>query len=140
MPAGCACVRKLLSVGAIDEENAKPLSELGLLTNLRVRRGVKKSLTIRKVVKCREEEAYLRAMAEQGTEDFPPYAIDPDVDAFYIPESQRIFAEMKFRKAGSSWGTFVLVTLLSFVLLIALLIAVPEILRLLDDLAGALAG
>ena len=52
-------VRALLSVDAHSPEQARTLEQLGYLKNTTIRSALKRGTSLRRVVKCVEEEAYL---------------------------------------------------------------------------------
>ncbi len=144
-------VRKLLSEGAVSAENAKTLEELGLENSVLVRYAVRKSVTLRRVVKCREEEEYIAAEAQKRREykqehekdkrasrfRETEYKINPYADTFYIPEEMKYMADVKFEKKGSTWlGAFVCIPVM-IVVFILIIVALPHIISLVNDIAGA---
>lgn len=143
-------IRAVLSGGATSPEDAKTLEELGFGRKYIIRRGVRKGINVRCVVKCREEEEFYASLEQKRSEyeekrkedpSLPPfkaaeYSVDPDEDHFYIPEEKKYSAEMRFDKRGSSWGTLIAVIVVCVVLFVALLFLIPQILKLVDGLAG----
>jgi len=147
-------VRKLLRDEIFSEDKAVRLASTGYVTNFSVRNALKKGNTLRCVVRCREEEEHARAMAkaeaeyekrrEEG-EKLPkfvptPYRVDPDADHFYIPEEKKYQADMRFDKRGTTWLAFIGVIIVSFILFCVLMLVIPEILTLIDEVAGMFDG
>ena len=147
-------VRRLLREECVGRDNAKTLYELDSVTKFSIRQAVRRSVNLRRVVKCREEEEFLadlektRAEYEEKRREDPSlprfrestYRVDPDTDHFYIPEELAYTAERKFDKKGSGWLIFFLIVLISIFLFAFLLFVIPEILQLLDELVGSMQG
>ena len=147
-----AFVRCLLQEECLSPESAKTLDELGFGTNIFIRIAMRSGgVNLRRVVKCREEELYNEEIQRQreahekaaekdvslGKFKEIPYRTDVLADSFYIPEDQKYVAEMKFEEKGTSWGGIILLMIMSLVMLVAVLVALPKILSLVDDfLAG----
>ncbi len=144
-------VRKLLSEGAVSSESAKTLEELGVENSVLARYAVRKSVTLRRVVKCREEEEHIAAEAqkrrEYGQEQESgkrsrkfveaEYKINPYADTFYIPEEMKYMADVKFEKKGSTWlGAFVCIPVM-IVVFVLIIVALPHIISLINDIAAA---
>ena len=66
--------------------------------------------------------------------------VDVDADHFYIPEEKKYQAEMRFNKKGTNWLVFVGVIIISVILFCGLMLVIPEILELIDALAGNFDG
>ena len=142
-------VRATIAADALSPESAKTLYELGFADKLLLRRAVAKSVSLRRVLKCREEEdfiAELNAKREeyaQKREDngrLPKfkeseYKIDPSADAFFIPEELKYTAEIKFDKKGASMRSAIATSVIVIIAFIAVMIALPELLEFLDGLA-----
>ena len=126
-------VRKLLREGCVGEQNAKSLYELGLVTKSSVRHAVRKSVNIRRVVKCLEEQAYERENPNAES----AYRIDAVADHFYIPEDKRISAEVKFANRGIKVWLVPVVVVVSVVGFFGLMLLIPYILQLLDEMIGS---
>ena len=147
-----ALVRRMLAEECLSPESAKTLDELGFGANLFIRFAMRSNgVNLRRVVKCREEELYYeeldkqRKAHEKARETDPslkkfkeiPYRTDVLEDSFYIPEEMKYVAELKFESKGTSWLGIIVLMLVSIIMLVAVLIALPEILGLIDDfLAG----
>ncbi len=111
-------VRVLIGEDCLSPETAKSLPQLGFAARLWIRYGVRNSVTLRRVVRCREEEEYLCRIAEQAASygelraadpSLPkrfrplPFRVNPDEHHFYIPEDQKSIADMKFEARGNGW-------------------------------------
>ena len=147
-----AFVRSLLKNECFSPDDAKTLDELGFGANIFIRFAMRSNgVNLRRVVKCREEELYYgelerqRKAHEEAKKNDPalgefkeiPYRTDVLADSFYIPEEQKYVAEIKFNEKGTSWGGIIVLALVSLIMLVAVLVALPEILSLVDDfLAG----
>ena len=145
-------VRCLLKHECLSPDSAKTLDELGFGTNLFIRIAMRSSgVNLRRVVKCREEELYneelqkQRLAHEEAMKNDPtlkkfkeiPYRTDVLADSFYIPKDMKYAAAMKFESKGTSWGGIIALVIVSAIMLIGVLVALPEILGLIDDfLAG----
>ena len=127
-------VRKLLREEALSAESAKTLAELNYQRNPVIRSSLRKGVTLRRVVRCREEEEYLAAIETKQTEyeeqrkndpSLPKFKaeafrVDPDEHHFYIPEELKYMADVKFEKKGSTWLgaiVFIVVLVIAFVAL-----------------------
>ena len=132
-------VRKILAQEITTRQSAKTIEELGYKKNVFIRGFFRDSESLRRVVKCVEEEDFY---AEQKSEKeeldeeraknkkLPKfkeqiYRVDVDTDHFYIPEDLRDVAEKRFNKKGSGWGSLILATLALTAIFIALLFALP---------------
>ncbi len=150
-----AFVRKLLGEECLSPESGKTLPELGYADKLFIRNGVRRGVNLRRVVRCREEEEYLARMAEQEAtyeerrrsnpalpKKFRPesFRVNPDEHHFYIPEDMKYVADMKFEQKGTTWGGAVLCVILMAAALVAVLLVLPKILELVNDLVGALSS
>ena len=142
-------VRAVIKSEALSKESAKTLEELGYDEKLMIRRGVRKGINLRSVIRCVEEEEY-NERARIAREEYDknpdphkpkfvdvPYSVDPDNDHFYIPEENKYKADMKFDKRGTSWGMFWIVVLLTVIFSIILLVSLPKILDIANEFFGA---
>lgn len=145
-------VRKLLSEEIHSPEKAQTLEQLGYLKNTTIRSALKHGTTLRRVVKCVEEEAYLAEM-EQKRAEFEaantdprvkfkeiPFVMDVSAAHFYIPEDMRYMSDIKFDKKGTNWLVFggVIVGAVAMGLLVIWLM--PQLLQMLDNFLGMFAG
>ena len=142
-------VRKVLAAEALSLESAKTLEELGASRNFFISHAVKKSTALRRVVRCKEEEEHIAALAKareeyeaarsEGNKSAPrvkeiPYKINPETDRFYIPEDMKYMADIKFDKTGSSWGGAIFCATLMVVLMILVIIFLPNTLDFINNL------
>ena len=143
-------IRKMIYEGAIGKDKAVTLYHLG--TNLRsaFARALRKTAGVRRVVKCVEEEEFLaeievrRAEYEKKREDDPSLPSFEAVEYkfngeehYYIPEEKRISAEIKFANRGMKLWGYLLVIIGSAVGFFALMMLLPYILKLLDQMIGS---
>lgn len=149
-------VRKMLSEeqDCSSSEKAKSLEELGLAKNPFIRSAVQRSVSLRRVVRCVEEEEFYRAQAERKAEydkrreqqkevgaKLPKfheieYRVDPRNDRFYIPEELRSTAEGKFKSKGFSWGSAIIGILVLCIGFFIVLLVLPKVLTHVDDFLG----
>lgn len=147
-----ALVRKLLAEKCADAEGAKTLDELGFSKNPFLKSAVQSSVSLRRVVKCAEEEEFYRKQREnmeayekkRKEEPSLPkfkemeYRVDPKTDRFYIPQELEAMAEEKFsRKKGSSLAVTVVGVLLLCVGFFLVLLVLPHVLRFVDNFIGS---
>ena len=145
-------VRTILRAEALSPESAKTLEELGVGRSLLLRRAVQKSVSLRRVVRCAEEEAFL-AEQEQKRQEHEAlrekdrhakkfrevlYRHNPDSDRYYIPEEMKYMADTKFEAKGNSVLGLVLLILLVCAVFVNIAIFLPAILQLADNIAGML--
>ena len=116
-----ALVRKLTCEGICSAELAKSLPELGVADRLLLRSAVKRSVSLRRVVRCREEEEFYRAQEEAKLAHeekrktdrslkkfrYSDFRVDPDAHHFYVPEELKYTAEIKFDSKGTSTGMLI---------------------------------
>ena len=148
-------VRILLREECLSPETGKTLPELNYADKLIIRYAVRHSVTLRRVVKCREEEEYLQSMeelresyAERRREDpsLPKrfrqksFRIDPDAHHFYIPEEMKYMADVKFEQKGTTWLCAVLFVVVMLVALIAVMMVLPHILSLVNEFVCSFAS
>ena len=143
-------VRALLREEALSGETAKTLAELGFLRSTVIRQSLRSGVTLRRVVRCREEEEYLREMERKRAEHEEKRKSDPslpkfkakefrvnvDEHHFYIPEELKYTADVKFEQKGSSWLGAVVFLVVLIVAMVILLLAMPTILSFLDGWFG----
>ncbi len=144
-------VRKIIAKEAFFPENALTLEELGLENKPVIHYAVRKSTNLRRVVKCHEEELF-EAEQEQKEKKYAKkrienkklprfkaqkYKMNTYADTFYIPEKIRYMADVKFEKKGTTWVGAIVFSLVMVVVFIALIVALPHILSLINDFAGS---
>ena len=122
-------VRTLCEKEAFDPQRAVTLFDTGLFRSTVVRRELTKSAFLRKVVFCREEQAFLLEKGRDAT-----YKIDFTRDHFYIPEDLKYRAEIRFRVKGSSWWMVALVSVLGIVIAALLCQLLPDVVAFADNI------
>lgn len=145
-------VRKLIYEECYTAESAKTLAELGYRRSPAVRGSLKRGSVLGKIVHCVEREAYERDEAAareayveaHGGSDkgfsMPPFHMDTDEAHFYIPQDEKYAAEVRFERGRAGGLTLALVVIFSVVGAGALLLFMPDILQLVDNLIGILKG
>lgn len=147
-------VRAIIKKEAFSPEKALNLEELGFEKSAIIRLAVRKSTTLRRVVKCREEEEFIAEQNARRNEyneqrsqnkKLPrfkeqTYTINPYADTFYIPEEIRFMADVKFEAKGNTLKNAILCSVLLVVAMFVILGALPAILDLIDSIAGAVAS
>ena len=121
-------VRTLIKKEAFSPDAGMTLLETGSFRSTIIRRELCHSAFLRKVVFCREEQAFL---AEKGKD--APYKIDFTRDHFYIPEDLKYRAENRFNQKGSTWLYVVLTVVLVPVVVGLLCRFMPNILEFVDS-------
>ena len=145
-------VKKLISNDCLCAEKARSLPELDLADKLYLRYAVAKSVNLRRVVKCVEEEEHDQRSAEvsenyeQMRKDNPSlpkkfkpieFKVRPDEHHFYIPEDQKYMAETKFNGKGSSMLSTLLWVGVILVVFVVIMVFLPNILSVLDGFVGS---
>lgn len=137
-------VRTLLHSQCLSPEAGKSLPELDYADKLFIRRAVKKSVSLRRVVRCREEEEFFAKQEEikdkRAKKRAESFRVDPDAHHFYIPSEMKYMADVKFEGAGTTWRSAIASAILMLVLIPVLLTVLPYILRLLNDFVGMMKG
>ena len=127
-------VKTLIEKEALSPETGVTLFETGAFRSTVLRRELCRGAFLRKVVFCREEQAYLN---EKGKDAI--YKIDFTRDHFYIPEDLKYRAEIRFNPKGSSWLSVVLTVILVPVFVGLLCRFMPNILQFIDSIITFLA-
>ena len=127
-------VKTLIEKEALSPENGVTLFETGAFRSTILRRELCRGAFLRKVVLCREEQAFLN---EKGKDAI--YKIDFTRDHFYIPADLKYRAEVRFNPKGSSWLSVVLTVLLVPVFVGLLCRFMPNILQFIDSIITFLA-
>ncbi len=148
-----AFVRSLIDEDCSSPEKAKTLEELGYMRNSAVRTALKGGNMYRGLIRCVESEEYYfsRELARGEYEaraaasgeaaapfESPEFKHDFKVSRFYIPEDRQFTAENRFKKKGTGILSAILITVISIVLLWAILFFLPDILQFLDNFVGKL--
>ena len=129
-------VRHIIYTGANTPESAKTLTELGYGRNTFVRSALKYGTAMRKYVRCVEDDETLERVGldEKG---FPPkIRTDLSSSHFYIPEENRVKAELRYDKTGTTWFAFFGILIGGIVLLLLLIRVFPDIMQLVDNFVG----
>ena len=149
-----SAVRRMLNDKIHSREKAITLSELGYKKNFLIRSMFRDSNSLRRVVKCVEEEDFYAEQnrsrieydkkREQG-EKLPKfheeiYRVDIDNDHFYIPDELELTATTKFQKKGSTWLSMIISIIILTVAFFAILLFLPWFLDQLDGAFGVIAG
>lgn len=144
-------VRAILEKKAFSAESGVTLAECGLEKHFFIRHALKRGYTLRRVVRCVEEEEFL-AKSQAEREEYeqkkaeakasgtrlpaykaPIFRADLSSCRFYIPEKDRYAAEMRFSEKGSGYGTFFFVLLGSTLCVILIFALLPQLLRFFDN-------
>ena len=149
-----SAVRRMLDSGIHSREGAVTLSELGYKKNFLIRSMFRDSHSLRRVVKCVEEEDFYAEQnaarieydkkREEG-EKLPRfreeiYRVDIENDHFYIPEELEMTATTKFRKKGSTWISMIVSIVILTLAFFAILLFLPWFLGEVNDAFGTIAG
>ena len=142
-------VRTLLREECLSKESAKTLTELGVMQNYAIRNAVRKSVNLRRVVRCREEEEFLEEQeklrlkfeeAAKGSKRSAfreeKFEMDTANDHFYIPEDMKYMADVKFESRGTTWLGAILFVIIMAIVFVALLVFLPQIFETLDSFVG----
>lgn len=139
-------VRKLLNEEAFDPSKAKTLSDLGLFRSTLIRRELSRGVSLRKVVKCVEEEEWNALHAETETKKSKgktkpeKFKMDFTVARFYIPEDLKFRAEIRYEQKGSGWKMLLLTTVLSLLIGGLIFWLLPDIIGLVDGIVTVIGG
>jgi hypothetical protein len=121
-------VRELLAREAYDAETAQTLAACGLERHFFIRYALRHGYTLRRVVRCVEEETAEKEAAGKGKK--PPNLSECH---FYIPEKDRYAAAMRFNKNGSGYGTFLFVLLGCGIAILLIFAFLPQLLTFFDN-------
>ena len=148
-------VSSVIELSATTPGTAKTLSELGYVKNSAVRSAIRSGNTYRGILRCVEAEEYYFArelargeyearIAASGESappfESPDYKYDFEKARFYIPEDKHYTASIRFAKKGTSVFSAVIMTVVSVVMLWAILEFFPDIMKLLDNFVGMING
>jgi hypothetical protein len=145
-------VRGFIKKGAFSPDTALTLDQMGLADSFVARFVVKRSTSLRRVVKCREEERHIASLDVRRTEyenrrkngeKLPKfkeveYKVNVLSDSFYIPEDMKHMAEVKFDKKGTTWIGAAVITVIAALISAALVAFMPQIFELIDGLVKTL--
>ena len=144
-------VRAILERQAFDGEHAVTLEDCGLERHIFTRWALRHGYTLRRVIRCVEEDTWqaeervrrqeyeaARAEAKSEGKRLPPYKeskFDKPLSEcrFYIPEKDRYVAEMRFRKSGNGYPTLLFVAFVSVLCIFIIFALLPQLVRFLDN-------
>jgi len=145
-------------VRALDRENANEpdramtLEQLGLIRNTAIKSDLRHGTALRRVVRCVEEEAYLKAQAEKKaafeanvlnrgkTWKDVPFRYDFYSHHFYIPSELMFGATVHFDKKGSNPLVLAFAIIGCIVLASVACYLLPEMIQLADNFIGLIKG
>ncbi len=130
-------VRRLLKAECLSAQTGKSLPELDYADKLTIRRAVRTNVSLRRVVRCREEEEF---EAEWGSGGKKAFRVNPDAHHFYIPEEMKYMADVKFEAQGTTWRGAIVFAIMMVIVALVLLAILPYVLSLLNDFVGMLKG
>ena len=122
-------VRTLIEKEALSPERGVTLLETGAFRSTVVRRELCRGVFLKKVVFCREEQAFLDEKGKDAT-----YEIDFTKDHFYIPEDLKYRAENRFNQKGTGWLSVVLTVILVPLVVGLICRFMPNILQFADSI------
>ncbi len=146
-------VRALIDENCSTPSSAKTLSELGFMKNSAVRGALRSGNTYRGIVRCVEAEDYYTSreqargeyearVAADGVKapefDSPEFKYDFTTAHFYIPEEKHFSSATRFEKKGTGILGALVITVVSIIMLWAILFFLPDILQMLDNFVGML--
>ena len=143
-------VRVMLQYEATTVEKARTLEEFGYLRNSTIRQALRRNASLRRVVRCVEEESFAREVEQQrasyeerraADSSLPPFIeptfkMDVTTAHYYIAEKDKYMADIKFEKRGTNWFTFGIVVVCCILLLITTLYLLPDIFQYMDNFVG----
>lgn len=141
-------VRKSIADGCLSKDTAKTADELGYTKNLLARNALRDSASLRRFVKCVEEDEFYaeqeesKKVYEQKRQEKPSlpkfkerkYLTDLSAAHFYIPEELRIRAELRFSNKGSGVLSTILAIIALAILFFCVLLVLPAMLGYVDGL------
>ena len=144
-------MREMLERGAVGRENSVTLYEMRTNERSPIGRALRRSVSLRRLVHCIEEEDYYKDLEKTREEYEKRREADSSLPAFkytnytfgegehfYILEDKRISAELKYNKKNIKLWALPLVIIGAVVVFFALIIVLPYALELLDQLIGSL--
>ena len=133
-------VRTLLSEECLSPEAGKSLPELNCADKLLLRRAVGRSVSLRRVVRCREEEEFMVAQKDLPPKKQSAFRVNPDTHHFYIPEDLKYTADIKFEAKGTTWPGAIVFSVFMVIAMLVVLVFLPDILQFVDNFIGAVQG
>lgn len=144
-------VRALDREGCLSPDKAMTLEQLGLARNAAIKQSLRHGTSLRRVVRCVEEEAQkaeqaahreaweaLPADKKRGKWKETPYRYDFSTDRFYIPVELADGAALQFERKGSSPRVLVITIIVCIILTSVVCTALPEVFQLLDNILNAI--
>lgn len=133
-------IQALLKNGCADEASAKTLGELGLGKQWFIRSMLKDETVLRRSVLI-ANDAYVPVKAgklkkfwyEKFLHDDLPKKLDWDSAKFYLPEENRIAAELRYKVEGHPVRNFIFAAVGLFAVALFANFAIPELLQMLDN-------
>ncbi|MBR2387922.1 MAG: hypothetical protein IKB02_04060 [Clostridia bacterium] len=132
-------VRRMLEGGKVGRENSVTLFELGTNERSEFARALRRSVTLRRYVRCVEEEDFEATRAAGEVDEKTEYK-HVEGEHYYIPEEKRIGAEFKYIKRGVKWWVVPIIVLALVVVFFGLMLLLPYILSVLDSIVGSWKG
>ena len=136
-------VKKLLYEDCIGSDKAKTLQELGFGKNPSIRSSLRSGSTLKRWVKCVEEDEFWASVEEKRAEFeaehpgesyvYPAFKRDPDTMRFYIPSELKYKADVKFSTKGANVVSAIMVILISIILCAVLCSVIPDMLMFADN-------
>lgn len=134
-------VQSLVKNGAMDENSAKTLAELGLGKQFVVKRMLKnEQSSLHRCVICANREDFIPISNkfkvfwyEKFLREEIPAKLDFSRAKFYLPEEKRISAELRYQVEGHPIRSFILAAVGLFAAAFFASYAVPELLQMLDN-------
>jgi len=137
--------KALISGGHNTPETAVTLSQLGVKSKFKLRRMLKSGRVIRRVVLC-ANVAEMQDPTPTRLKKFwftkflgqeLPQKTDFKVAQFYIPEENRISAEVRYSREGMSPAALVITVVVIIAVAIGAMLVVPELLTMTENVFGS---
>lgn len=125
-------VRELLKREAFTSEQALTLTDCGLEKNPFIRHALLHGYTLARVVRCVEKEEYESSVGNRPGKK-SRFKENAGTCHFYIPEKDRITAEMRFNERGSGYLTFLFVVLGSVLCIFLIFAFLPQLITFFDN-------
>lgn len=133
-------IQKLIKNGCCDAASAKTLEELGLRKQWFVRYMLKDTTVLRRSVLLANEAVkpvkagkLKKFWYEKFLRDEIPTKLDWDSARFYLPEENRIAAELRYRVEKHPIRNFILAAVGLFAVALFANFVIPELLQMLDN-------
>ena len=130
-------VKQMIRHEALDEDNAKTLSELGLDKSFSVKRALTGDTRLSKIIKRLGApeytyEEYIKLTKEEKASMLPNFA----TDRFFIPKSKMDDARNVYENYSASLPTTIAFSALLTIFFVGLTLAMPTALSLINDWLG----